>query len=141
MQARRRKPKKNPNKFNKFNLLEMATSITETAYLKMVDAHGVELPGIRNHLDDALGIFLQRFAVVCVCEQAFEYVHPFTEPNLGPERAAQDRGDLRPQIDPLHAHKPEVHQLWKLFRDDLIQIGAVGDCEYAELTRSEVSVG
>ncbi len=107
----------------------------------MVDAHGVELPDIRNHLDDALGIFLQLITVDSVCEQAFEYVHPFTEPILRPERAAEDHSDLQPQIDPLDAHEQEVHQLWKFFRDDLIQIGAVGDCEDAELARSEVSVG
>ena len=107
----------------------------------MIDAHRVELPCIRDHLDNALGVFPQPVAVDGVCEQAFEDVHPLAQVDLQPKGAAKNRCDLGSQVNPLDAFEAEVHQLGKFPGDSFVQIGALREREDAELARSEVSVG
>ena len=99
----------------------------------MVDAHGIELSRVRNHLDNSLGIFPQPIAIHVANKHAIEDVHPLREVNLSSKGTVQDRSDVRSKVEPLDAFEAKMHQLRKCPGDHFVQI-AFNERENTELS-------
>ena len=105
----------------------------------MSQVHGIELPGIRDHLHHVFGVLSLAVRRKSVLEHVLEDHLPFAQVDLGPERREEDGKNIGAQIEPLDILETEARHKLQSRGDDVIEISfMLHDGEDTKLPGTEV---